>query len=214
MIEENVVSSAGTVYHLSLEQIRRAIRECRLHPPAAERLLRVHRRRSRPTGRVAAVRRLGRRAWPAEPIADDARGGGRPDRPARVSRDPGRASLQVVPRLPARLGRGRRATSASSAIPGAIFGLLGPNGAGKTTTLRILSTVLRPTGGRAVGRRVRRARPSPRRSGPNIGYMSASTGHLRPDDRLGAGRVLRPALRPDRATGSASGWRRSSTGSR
>ena len=34
--------------------------------------------------------------------------------------------------------------------PGAIFGLLGPNGAGKTTTLRILSTVLRPTGGRAV----------------------------------------------------------------
>ncbi len=34
--------------------------------------------------------------------------------------------------------------------PGSIFGLLGPNGAGKTTTLRILSTVLRPTGGRAV----------------------------------------------------------------
>ncbi|MGP0063625.1 MAG: cyclic dehypoxanthinyl futalosine synthase [Isosphaeraceae bacterium] len=28
MIEENVVSSAGTVYHLSLEEIRRAIREC------------------------------------------------------------------------------------------------------------------------------------------------------------------------------------------
>jgi cyclic dehypoxanthinyl futalosine synthase len=27
MIEENVVSSAGTVYHLSLEEIRRAIRE-------------------------------------------------------------------------------------------------------------------------------------------------------------------------------------------
>src|SRR4051812_32273742 len=35
-------------------------------------------------------------------------------------------------------------------VPGAIFGLLGPNGAGKTTTLRILSTVLRPTGGRAL----------------------------------------------------------------
>ena len=30
---------------------------------------------------------------------------------------------------------------------GEIFGLLGPNGAGKTTVLRILSTVLRPTGG-------------------------------------------------------------------
>lgn len=33
--------------------------------------------------------------------------------------------------------------------PGEIFGLLGPNGAGKTTALRILSTVLRPTGGYA-----------------------------------------------------------------
>lgn len=33
--------------------------------------------------------------------------------------------------------------------PGEIFGLLGPNGAGKTTVLRILSTVLKPTGGSA-----------------------------------------------------------------
>lgn len=35
------------------------------------------------------------------------------------------------------------------AQPGQIYGLLGPNGAGKTTTLRMLATVLRPTGGRA-----------------------------------------------------------------
>ncbi len=34
--------------------------------------------------------------------------------------------------------------------PGEIFGLLGPNGAGKTTVLRILSTVLAPTGGIAT----------------------------------------------------------------
>ena len=32
---------------------------------------------------------------------------------------------------------------------GEVFGLLGPNGAGKTTTMRVLITVLRPTGGSA-----------------------------------------------------------------
>ena len=58
---------------------------------------------------------------------------------------------------------------------GEIFGLLGPNGAGKTTTLRILSTILRPTGGRATiaGFDVVRDAAMVRKS---IGYMSASTG--------------------------------------
>ncbi|MCC5952841.1 MAG: ATP-binding cassette domain-containing protein [Acidimicrobiia bacterium] len=33
---------------------------------------------------------------------------------------------------------------------GEVFGFLGPNGAGKSTTVRMLTTLLRPTGGRAV----------------------------------------------------------------
>lgn len=33
---------------------------------------------------------------------------------------------------------------------GTVFGLLGPNGAGKTTAVRVLATVLRPDGGRAL----------------------------------------------------------------
>ncbi len=59
--------------------------------------------------------------------------------------------------------------------PGEIYGLLGPNGAGKTTTLRMLSTVLKPTGGRALvaGFDVVH-HPEMVRS--RIGYMSASTG--------------------------------------
>ena len=36
-----------------------------------------------------------------------------------------------------------------AATPGSVLGLLGPNGSGKTTTVSILSTALRPDGGRA-----------------------------------------------------------------
>lgn len=57
---------------------------------------------------------------------------------------------------------------------GQIYGLLGPNGAGKTTTLRILSTLLRPTGGRAAinGYDVVAQADMVRRS---IGFVSANT---------------------------------------
>jgi ABC-2 type transport system ATP-binding protein len=37
-----------------------------------------------------------------------------------------------------------------SVAEGEIYGFLGPNGAGKTTTVRMLTTLLEPTGGRAV----------------------------------------------------------------
>src|SRR5262245_24455846 len=59
--------------------------------------------------------------------------------------------------------------------PGEIFGLLGPNGAGKTTCLRVLSTVLRPTAGRATiaGFDVA-SHPAEVRA--RIGFMSGNTG--------------------------------------
>src|SRR5262245_30404276 len=57
---------------------------------------------------------------------------------------------------------------------GEIFGLLGPNGAGKTTTMRILCTVLRPTGGvaRVAGFDVSTQPHLVRR---HIGFLSANT---------------------------------------
>jgi len=60
------------------------------------------------------------------------------------------------------------------AHPGQILGLLGVNGAGKTTTLRMLSTVLNPTSGRAevAGYDIVRDSEKVR---ANIGFMSTST---------------------------------------
>ncbi len=59
--------------------------------------------------------------------------------------------------------------------PGRIFGLLGPNGAGKTTTLRILSTTLQPTAGRAsvAGHDVGREPSEARR---RLGFCTGTTG--------------------------------------
>ena len=61
------------------------------------------------------------------------------------------------------------------AYQGEIFGLLGPNGAGKTTTLRILSTMLKPTGGDALidGISVKKNPMAVRRK---IGFLSTETG--------------------------------------
>ncbi len=59
--------------------------------------------------------------------------------------------------------------------PGEIYGLLGPNGAGKTTCLRILSTVLRPSEGRAIVAGFDVA-THPAEVRQNIGFMSGNTG--------------------------------------
>ncbi|HYO81829.1 MAG TPA: ATP-binding cassette domain-containing protein [Bryobacteraceae bacterium] len=59
---------------------------------------------------------------------------------------------------------------------GEIFGLLGSNGAGKTTTLRMLATILKPTGGSAeiAGLDVVR---DPAGVRARIGFLSGDMGH-------------------------------------
>ena len=58
--------------------------------------------------------------------------------------------------------------------PGRIYGLLGANGAGKTTALRLLATLLQPTGGTAAvaGYEVTEA---PERVREQVGFLAAST---------------------------------------
>lgn len=58
---------------------------------------------------------------------------------------------------------------------GEIFGLLGPNGAGKSTTLRVIATLLQPTGGTAVvnGFDIRK---NPAQVRQQIGFLSGDMG--------------------------------------
>ncbi|MFA6553367.1 MAG: ATP-binding cassette domain-containing protein [Patescibacteria group bacterium] len=74
-----------------------------------------------------------------------------------------------------------------SADAGEIFGLLGPNGAGKTTTIRLISTVLEPTGGSVVvsGHDIRKESEKVRRT---IGVLTTDIGLY---DRFSARENLR-----------------------
>jgi ABC-2 type transport system ATP-binding protein len=77
----------------------------------------------------------------------------------------------LVEGLVVRFGEVRAVRGVSFAVTaGEVFGLLGPNGAGKTTTIRVLTTLLRPTEGRAfvAGNDVVRDGLSVRQS---IGYV-------------------------------------------
>ncbi|MGF7238479.1 MAG: ATP-binding cassette domain-containing protein [Frankia sp.] len=71
--------------------------------------------------------------------------------------------------------------------PGETFGFLGPNGAGKSTTIKILCTIVQPTGGTAIvaGHDVQRERDAVRRS---IGLVFQETTL---DDYLTAAQNLR-----------------------
>lgn len=74
-------------------------------------------------------------------------------------------------------GGDKRAVNALSFTvrQGHVYGLLGPNGAGKTTTLRVLSGLMKPTGGRALvaGHDVSADPDTAKRS---IGFLTANTG--------------------------------------
>jgi ABC-2 type transport system ATP-binding protein len=90
--------------------------------------------------------------------------------PARARGDSGDVAV-LVDDLIVRFGEIEAVRGVSFAVAaGEVFGLLGPNGAGKTTTIRVLTTLLRPTHGRALvaGRDVSREGLAVRKA---IGYV-------------------------------------------
>jgi ABC-2 type transport system ATP-binding protein len=78
------------------------------------------------------------------------RGSGSTRLALRATLGAGEAALIEVDRLECTFGDLVAVAGVSFSVgAGEIFGFLGPNGAGKSTTIKMLSTLLRPTGGRA-----------------------------------------------------------------
>jgi ABC-2 type transport system ATP-binding protein len=79
---------------------------------------------------------------------------------------------ELTKRYPVRGGQPRVAVNGLNLNieRGSVFGLIGPNGAGKTTTMRMLATLLEPSGGDALvaGASITHEVPRVRRA---IGYM-------------------------------------------
>ncbi len=99
--------------------------------------------------------------------------------------------------------------------PGSVFSLLGPNGAGKTTMVRILSTLLRPDGGRArvagfditAQRHQVRRRDQPHRAVRGAGRAADRRGEPADDGpAVRPARVRRPGGGPVNCS-PGSGWK-------
>jgi len=107
--------------------------------------------------------------------ADDETAEQSPAEAADASRADARLAIDVDA-LRLTYGDGTEAVrDVSMAVPeGEFFGFLGPNGAGKTTTIKVLATLLRPSGGdvRVNGFDVERDARAVRES---IGYMAQET---------------------------------------
>ena len=80
---------------------------------------------------------------------------------------------------------------------GEIFGLLGPNGAGKSTLIRMMTTLLPITGGRALDQRLRRRQGSRRRA-PVHGRDPAGADQRHRSHRRREPQHLRQAVRRER----------------
>ena len=201
MIEENVVAAAGTSFRASEAEIRHAIAEAGYTPRRRNVFYELS---TEPTagGRVEL---MDRHRTPYN----------RQDHRSSPSRWPS-AMIHVhgLTKHYADLRRGRLVALGGisfHALPGQIYGLLGPNGAGKTTALRILSTVLRPTAGTRHDQRLRRGHAALAGAAPDR-LPVGQHGGLRSHDRLGNGRVFRPALRHPRGRAAGADGSSSSSG--